>query len=190
MTTPITKPPVAPPATWIITSVLALVAMLYFLFGFLPSQKVMSGLQRQLLEKHQAVSLIDVQGLQQQAVEAQLVSVQKYRTDWRARAQKSGSIPATMARISQAAKASHVSILRLEPQKQPLELQSLRPITLAVAYQGSFADSFDFIRRIESLPLPLWIQNLHLTQTGEAAGSVRTEMTLTIFANSSDYSDK
>ncbi len=190
MNPPTQKSGPTPPATWIITSVLALVAMLYFLFGFLPSQKVMSGLQHQLLEKHQAVSLMDVQALQQQSLEAQLVSVQNYGVNWRKSALKPGAMAATMARISQEAKAANVSILRLEPQKHPLELHSIRPVTLAVAYQGTFADSFDFIRRLESLPLPLWIQNLHLSQTGEAAGLIRTEMTLTIFANSPDYSDK
>lgn len=178
------------PQTWLITSGMALITLLYFFFGFLPGQKAMAGLQLQLKEKQQAVALMDVQALQQQALETQLASMESFGRNWKRKALKPGDLPFAMANLSRQAAATNVSILRLEPQKYPLHLQTVQPVTLAVDIQGSFANSFEFIRRLETLPHPLWIQNLKLTQSGETKGLVRTEMTLTIFANSHDYSDK
>lgn len=178
------------PQTWLVTSGMALIAVLYFLFGFLPGQKAMANLQGQLRDKHQAVALMDTQALQKQALETQLAAVESYAQTWKRTAINPDDLPKVMAAISKEAKSANVSIARLEPQKFPLDLQTVKPVTLAVTSQGAFLDCFDFVHHLEALPYPLWVQNLKVIQSGENTGSVRVELTLTIFANSQDYSDK
>lgn len=176
--------------SWLVTGVVATLAVLYTLFVFLPAQHKAAALKSKKYELMQYVSNRSkthekiAQARQRQA------QIQEVSTAWRQNAPDSTEIGRTLSNITQQARQAGVTLQRFDPEPQ-VRLQSIAQQPISVALEGDFAQVFQFLTRVETLPHRVWITNLTLSPiaaatsgerpAGESAQTLRVEMTLTIF---------
>jgi Tfp pilus assembly protein PilO len=175
------------PKTWLITALLASLAVAYIVFLFLPGQQSIFHLQAQVQERRQhilqAESLV---GPIAQARE-QLAATREVSLDWQADAPTQSEMVTHLAILTQQAEAAGVKIERLDPlPTMALHLVAQQNVTLQ--FNGGFPAAFDLLRRLESLPGTIWVRNLRLS-TDASSESLRGELTLTIFVDRSENTD-
>ncbi len=107
---------------------------------------------------------------------------------WRENAPDTQQADRLPSLISAKANLAGVRILRLEPQLAKQHgLIAEYPIGLSA--EGSFEGIFEFIRGVEELPQTVWLKNVKVQRPGELGGSLRCDLTLTIFGDLADKSD-
>jgi Tfp pilus assembly protein PilO len=184
------KKPVASraPRSWLITALLASLAVAYVAFVFVPAQASISTLRGQLNERRQHI--LQAQGLAMPVAHttAQLSRTKAVSAEWRANAPSHAEVSANLARLTSEAKSAGVAIERLDP-LAPAELQVLSQHAVNVHFHGEFAHVFDFLRRIEELPGTVWITNLRLAADDKATAVLRGELNLTIFVDRTGSAD-
>jgi Tfp pilus assembly protein PilO len=176
------------PRSWLITALLASLAIAYVAFVFVPEQQRISALQGELHERRQHILQAHSLTIPVERATEQLAKTHAISEAWRGESPDSDEISHALAKISSLADAAGVAIERLDPQK-PLELEAIAQHEFVVHLRGRFPEMFEFVRHAEQLPGSVWISNLRLTSEPQTAPAVRGELTLTIFtdyANSSD----
>jgi Tfp pilus assembly protein PilO len=184
------KKPVASraPRSWLITALLASLAVAYVAFVFVPAQASISTLRGQLNERRQHI--LQAQGLTMPVAHAtaQLTRTKAVSAHWRANAPSHAEVSANLARLTAEAKAAGIVIERLDP-LAPAELMVLSQHAVNVHFHGEFAQVFDFLRRIEELPGTVWITSLRLAADDKATSALRGELNLTIFVDRTGSAD-
>lgn len=174
--------------SWLVTGVVASLAVVYALFVFLPAQRKAATLKLKKYELMQYVAnRLKTSEKIEQARQRQL-QVEQVTLAWRQHAPQVGDLGRMLSGITQQARQAGVTLQRFDPQPQvPLQFVSQQPIQ--VALEGDFAQVFDFLQRIETMPHRVWISNLTLSAAGEDGETLRAEMTLTIFADLAENSE-
>lgn len=175
--------------SWLVTGVVASLAVVYALFVFLPAQRKASLLKLKKYELMQYVAnRLKTSEKIEQARQRQL-EVEQVTLAWRQHAPQAGELGRMLSGITQQARQAGVTLQRFDPQPQvPLQFVSQQPIQ--VALEGDFAQVFDFLQGIETMPHRVWISNLTLSAAGEDGETLRAEMTLTIFADLAENSEQ
>lgn len=172
-----------------IATVLAAVASIaYVFFVFLPGQKAIGELRRELTEKQQYI--IDADRLSQaiEQVEHDFDAGRQFTTQWKEAAPSESELAAMLGRITEETRASGSTIVRLD--RRPISrLETIWYVPVVLECRGSFAEVFELVRRVESLPQDVWITDLHLERGSEDAEAVHAELVLTIFADNSEKLD-
>jgi hypothetical protein len=70
-----------------------------------------------------------------------------------------------------------------------VELNLIAQQNVTMQFHAPFAAVFDLLQRLEALPGTLWVRDLRLHATSETDNTLRGELTLTIFADHSDYAN-
>jgi Tfp pilus assembly protein PilO len=168
--------------SWLVTGVVATMAVLYTLFVFLPTQRKTATLKSKKYELMQYVAnrlktneKIDQARLRQAQVEQVSVA-------WRQNTPDVGEVGRVLSNINVHARKSGVTLQKFDPEPQ-VHLQTIAQQPIAVALEGDFEEIFDFLHRLETLPHRVWISNLTLSPSSEDGQTLRAEMTLTIFAD-------
>jgi Tfp pilus assembly protein PilO len=170
------------PPSWLVTGVIATLAVLYTLFVFLPGQRKAAVLRSRKYELMQYVSnQVKTTERIQHAKERHAEMVQT-ATAWHEHAPKTGELGRNLSAITMHARQAGVTLQRFDPQPQ-VSLKSVAQQPIAVALEGDFAQIFSFLHRLESMPHRVWISNLTLSAPAEDGETLRAEMTLTIFAD-------
>lgn len=173
--------------TWMVTLGIALAALAYVLLVFLPFQKTIANLSRQLRDKHLHVVQADQLTLPLTVERQRLAKIRQHTQRWEQHAPDPQELAAFFARISEQARQSDVQLVKFEPQP-PRNLQSLRQYAVALSIQGDFEQLFEFLTRIEKLPQTIWPSHVRMSQP-EGAASLHCEMTLTFFGDLAGSAD-
>jgi Tfp pilus assembly protein PilO len=176
------------PRSWLITALLASLAVAYVAFIFVPAQASIGTLRGQLNERRQHILQAQSLVLPVAHASKQLTATKEVTDKWRSAAPNASELSANFALLTTEAKAAGVVIERFDPQT-PAELQVLSQHAVNVHFHGPFADVFDFLRRIEELPATVWISNLRIGTDGESTATLRGELNLTIFVDRTGSSD-
>lgn len=176
------------PRSWLITALLASLAVAYVAFVFVPAQASIGSLRGQLNERRQHI--LQAQGLVLPIhhAEKQLAATREVSDKWRLAAPDVAELSANFAQLTAEAKAAGIVIERFDPQT-PAEMQVLSQHAVNVQFHGKFAAVFDFLRRIEELPATVWISQLRIGTDGETTTTLRGELNLTIFVDRTGSSD-
>jgi Tfp pilus assembly protein PilO len=176
------------PRSWLITALLASLAVAYVAFVFAPAQASIGTLRGRLNERRQHI--LQAQGLVAPVAHAskQLAATREVSDKWRSAAPSASELSANFAQLTAEAKAAGVVIERFDPQT-PAELQVLSQHAVNVHFHGPFSAVFDFLRRIEELPARVWISHLRIGSDGDAQGTLRGELNLTIFVDRTGSAD-
>jgi len=180
-----TKPPVKQNRTlpsWLVTGVVATLAVLYTLFIFLPTQHKTSALKSKKYELMQYVANRSKTNEKIELARQRQAKIEQLSLVWRQHAPDASEVGRALSNITQQARQAGVTLQRFDPEPQ-VRLQTIAQQPIAVALEGNFAQAFDFLHRLESLPHRVWISNLTLSPAGEDAQTLRVEMTLTIFVD-------
>jgi Tfp pilus assembly protein PilO len=175
--------------SWLVTCGVASLAVVYVLFVFLPTQRKAKQLKLKKYELMQYVAnQLKTSEMIKQARERH-AEVEQVTVAWRRHAPHVSELGRTLSGITQQARQAGVVLQRFDPQPQiPLQVITQQPIQ--VALEGDFAQVFDFLQRIETMPHRVWISNLTLSPASEDGQTLRAEMTLTIFADLAENSEQ
>ncbi len=176
------------PPSWLVTGLVATLAVLYTLFIFLPTQRSAAILKSKKYELMQYVANRSKLGDKIEQARQRHALVKQSSVSWHQHAPKLGELGRVLSGITQQARQAGVRLQRFDPQPN-VALQSVSQQAIAVALEGDFAQVFDFLHRLESLPHRVWITNLTLSAASEDAQTLRAEMTLTIFADLAENPD-
>ena len=176
------------PRSWMITALLASLAVAYVTFVFVPAQAAITALRGRLNERRQHI--LQASGLVLPVAHAgeQLAKTRYISTEWRKAAPNPAELSTCFASLTAEAKAAGVSIERFDPQLAT-EMQVIAQHGVTVHFRGGFAQTFDFIRRIEELPASVWLPSLRLTSDPLSGSTLRGELIVTIFVDRTDSAE-
>lgn len=176
------------PPTWVVTLGVAIFAAAYVLLVFLPFQKSIAAMQRQLNDKRRQVVQSDQLLLPLANETERLAQIQQQTGQWEQFAPGPKELAAFYARLSEQANLANVPLLKFEPQSTR-NLKSLQQHSVVLQVQGDFEQLFDFLTRIEKLPQTIWPTQLRLVQPEGGGASLQCEMTLTFFGDLAGSAD-
>jgi Tfp pilus assembly protein PilO len=180
--------PTRAPRSWLITALLASLAVAYVAFVFVPAQAAIGTLRDQLNERRQHILQAQGLALPVDHMTRQLARTREVSDGWRAAAPNHAELSANVARLTSEAKEAGVAIERLDP-LPPVELAVLSQHAVNVQFHGQFTEVFDFLRRIEELPATIWINHLRVASGDSARGTLHGEVNLTIFVDRTGSTD-
>jgi Tfp pilus assembly protein PilO len=171
-----------------ITALLASLAVAYVTFVFVPAQAEITVLRGRLNERRQHILQANGLALPVTHATEQLTKTRHISTEWRKAAPNPAELSSCFASLTAEAKAAGVSIERFDPQLA-IDRQVIAEHGVTVHFRGSFAQTFDFLRRIEELPASVWIPSLRLTTEPMTGSTLRGELNLTIFVDRTDSAE-
>lgn len=174
--------------TWVVTLGISLAALAYVLFVFLPVQRAIAKLSRQLKDKRLHVIQADQLNRPLADEKLRLAEIRRHTDTWAQNAPDPQELATFYARISEQARQTDVQLVKFEPQP-PRNLQTLRQYGMALSIQGDFEQLFEFMTRIEKLPQTIWPTHVSLSQPEGGAARLQCEMTLTFFGDLVDSTD-
>lgn len=176
------------PKTWIITALLASLAVAYVIFIFVPCQRSIGLLQSQVQERQQQI--MHAQSLVRPLVQARerLTQTREVCRQWRDESPRPTELISHLASLTRQAEAAGVAIERLDP-LPAVEQKVVAQQNVTIQFHGAFHETFELLRRLETLPGTLWIRDLRLTAPNEADNHLHGELTLTIFVDRAVYAD-
>ena len=174
--------------TWVVTLGIALVALAFILLVFLPFQKTIHNLSRQLRDKRLHIVRADQLILPLANERARLAEVRQQTDRWEQIAPDPHQLAVFYARVSEQARQTDVQLTKFEPQP-PRVLKSLQQYAVALSIQGNFEQLFEFLALVESMPQTICPSHLRITQPSESSASLQCEMTLTFFGDLAGSAD-
>jgi Tfp pilus assembly protein PilO len=180
--------PSGKPRTWLITALLAAVAVAYVVFVFLPAQHSINELRADVQERHQQILQAQTQVRTVALARKRLLDTREVSQQWRADSPQHSELITHFAGLSKQAEAAGVTLDRLDP-SPAIEMHLIAEQIVVIQFHSTFAAAFEFVRRIEAMPGTIWIRNFRLESGGETTNSLRGELTLTIFVDRADYAD-
>src|SRR5688500_2992535 len=176
------------PRTWVITALLAALAVAYVVFVFIPCQQSIAVLQAQVQERQQQI--LHAQSLARPLVQARerLAATREVSRQWRDEAPRPTELISHLASLTRQAAAAGVTIDRLDP-LPAVEMRVVAQQNVTLQFQGAFDKAFDWLARLESLPGTMWVRDLRMAAASETDNELRAELTLTIFVDRAVYSD-
>jgi Tfp pilus assembly protein PilO len=175
-------------SSWMVTIPLAVAAVAYVFFVFLPQKRAIGQIREQIKQRQDYIVEAGTRAGAVEAAQEELETTTAYSTAWSQRAPAERGLSATYARIQELAKAAGTAVVRFDP--EPVvryETISLAPLKLGCI--GSFAEVCGFLEDLERLPLGIWVTELRLERSRQNEESVQCEITLGIFACNSEDSD-
>jgi Tfp pilus assembly protein PilO len=172
--------------SWLITIPMAATALGLVVFAILPAHRTNRGLKKEISDKQQflagASQLAALTAATQESLKKLDAFVQSF-------AGSSGQQDrsALYAKITDAARNAGLVTTRFDPRPpQPGVLVTRLPMHLTGT--GSFTQIAQFLYEIESMPMSIWVENIELKRTAEAAQSVQFEASLVVFVVNSEKS--
>lgn len=182
------KPLTKKPRSWMVTAALSATAIAYVVFVFLPGQRAIGDMRKQLHEKQQFIVQADRLVFAIERASADLQSAHEYAEGWRAEAPSEAKLAAKLGQITQRAQQSGLTLGRFDPQPV-VKLDAVWQAPITLVGEGDFQQICEFLRLVETMPGTVWVQNLRLDNGGKEDGPLRCEMTLTVFADNRDISE-
>jgi Tfp pilus assembly protein PilO len=176
------------PKTWIITALLASLAVAYVIFVFVPCQRSIGQLQSQVHERQQQI--MHAQSLTRPLIQARerLTQTRDVCRQWRDESPRPTELISHIASMTRQAEAAGVAIERLDP-LPAADMKVVAQQNVTIQFHGAFQQTFELMRRLESLPGTLWVRDLRLAAPNESDNQLHGELTLTIFVDRAVYAD-
>jgi type IV pilus assembly protein PilO len=177
--------------SWMVTLPLVVLAVAYVMFVYLPGRKALAELQTQIENKRQ---VLDRSRLQLQAIvptQLSLSRAEQYVAQWEKAAPHISDTSALFGMIHELANDSNLVTTRFDPDP-PVKRDTLTQIPVSFDVSGSFADLFDFLTKLESLPIRIWVEMLKVNSTGkntQPGEKIAVAIKLVVFTSNSENSD-
>jgi len=182
------KPGPKKPRSWVLTILVAVAAIVYVAVVFLPGQRAIGKMRKQLHEKQHFIVQADRLTFAVQKANSDLRSAHDFAEAWRSAAPAEGKLAATLGRITEHATTAGLAVHRFDPQPV-VKLDTVWHAPVLLVAEGEFAQVFEFLRSVELLPSVFWVQQLRLESAGKPNGRLRFEATLMVFADNRDFSE-
>jgi Tfp pilus assembly protein PilO len=168
--------------SWLVTVPLAGMTVAFLTLLFLPGQRRLEALRRDMHVKQDFVLGAGQMAVRIHTLDAELAETRKYNAAWRLQSADSAAVTALCGRIAQLAQDSGVAASRFAP-GTPEGVERLQRIPLEMVCYGSFAHIQAFLAALESLPQRVWLNDLKLQASGETGEAVRCELAMAVFVD-------
>jgi Tfp pilus assembly protein PilO len=175
-------------SSWIVTPCLAAIAAAYLTFVWMPSRRAIKELHEQVEAKQQLVAQATTLSAMLATSQQDLDKSQAVATAWEKAAPGKRDIPSFYGRINALAKDAGLTISRFDPQSF-LTYEKFQEIPITIAGSGNFAQVYEFLRLVESLPVYVWVDSLRIEKAAQNAKTVQCEISMAIFSNNKQNSD-
>ena len=168
--------------SWVLTTTLSVVALLYAFLLFLPAQSDIDELR---VERDQRQAFI-ANGLKMReeitTIQNEVDTVQEFVRSWRENSPGREELSAIYAQISESVTASGTTTLKFEPQSVS-DYELIRRVGVKMEVLGHFHQIFDLLARLESLSETIWVEKLSLETSRENREMVQCGISLGAFAD-------
>jgi len=174
--------------TWIATSTLAMIAIIYVVCLFIPKMRSVSATLANLETKQAFVLNAHQSRSAAEHAQQELVTAQRYNQEQSANLLRPEDLPTLYGQISNFTKAHQLATPRFEP-RAPVAYETLQKISIGLGVSGSFASIHALLRDLENLPQQVWIDQLTMRGPREGGKNVECDMTLVVFIDNPEKSD-
>ncbi len=174
---------------WTLPVVAVGMAVAYAFGFFLPQQRSLAELSRQVTSQHELIDQTAALAPALAATEQQIEATRQYTTAWETASPSDADLPMLFGQIHQLAKMAGVTTTRFDPDT-PVTLARVRRIPLRIGCTGQFSQIARFLESVERLPQTVWVENLHLERGSQAGEVVQCEVMLEVFADKPENSDQ
>jgi Tfp pilus assembly protein PilO len=174
---------------WVLILAAAAAVAAYVYLLFLPQQRTIAGLRRELAAAEEFIQQVEAFGPALAATQQEVQRTRQYVHRWEESAPTEDELAEFFGRVSGLAKQSGATTTRFEPQ-EPVRYEKIRRLPVAITCSGSFDQICRFLQGLEHLEETVWVDSLKVEQSGEDKQSVECEVTLVVFADNSDDSDQ
>lgn len=174
--------------TGIITAALAIAALAYAFFVFLPTQRKINQRREELTTQQNYVMAARnaKDGVQRKRVE--LDRALAFIELWEKAAPDQGRMALLFANITDHARQANTITSKFDP--QPISrMDQIERIPIAMGNQGNFRQLFDLVKRLESLSETIWVDELQIEALSQDSQLLKCELNLAIFAVNREISD-
>jgi Tfp pilus assembly protein PilO len=174
--------------TWIITIGLAVLAIVYLKFLWLPGHRAIKELSEQVEADQTFVAQSAGLSVALAATQKELDQSRAMVEAWNKQAPMHRDLPGLYAKIDGLAKTVNLSIEQFDPQPF-VSYQQIREIPVNLTCSGTFAHIYEFLQSIEGLPVSIWIESMQIDKTSQDRKHVKCELSLVIFSDNTQSSD-
>jgi Tfp pilus assembly protein PilO len=174
--------------SWLVTLPLALLAVGYLMFFYLPGRRAISRATDQVEEHRQVLDqsaglLTAIHIAQQDAGKAD-----RFVSGWEANCPPTRELSQLYGEVYALAEAAGARVTRFDP--EAIERgQRIVKIPLKMGCQGRFEQVFAFLAGLEGTHYEVWITELRMEGPPENRGDASCELSLVVFAGNSENSD-
>jgi Tfp pilus assembly protein PilO len=173
-------------ATWWITVSLAGLTAAYIFFLFLPGWKSVEACRRETADKKNYIGQGSGLPTALQASQQELQKTQAYNAHWSNKVPRYAQKDPVFKEINAQAKLSGATTALFSPEPRDKHDQLSR-LPLEMRLNGTSGQIYDFLRRLDQLPAPIWVDRVRMVgKDGEAMGA---EISMAVFVDNSDNSD-
>ncbi len=169
-------------SSWLVTASLAAIAVAYLTFVWMPGRRAIQAMQRQVEVQHQFVDKSTGLQASLMAVQQELERTESVAARWERLAPREKDIPSLYGKISALAKDAGLTVSKFDPQPW-VGYEQIREIPVSIHGSGSFAQLYDFLRRVEGLPVAIWVKSMKIEKTAASAKDIQSELELVVFSN-------
>jgi len=174
--------------TWLMTLPLAIAAVAYVYWLFLPEQQRISDIRAELETHQDFMANAQLIASSIKLAEAELGATNLFTEQWEEHSPDVTDLSQLFGQINAAAKESGTRTTRFDPQVTE-QSETLRRIPLVIEVAGSYDGIFDFLHRLEAFPATIWVDDMRLESLQKDGKEMKCELTLAIFAANPRKSD-
>jgi Tfp pilus assembly protein PilO len=174
--------------SWGLSLAMALLAVGYLMFFYLPARQAISQATGQLEEREQVVGQAAGLAGALEVAEQEAAKVDQFVTGWEADCPRTEELSRFYGEIYAVAEAAGARVTRFDPGAIE-RAERLVKIPLKVGCRGGFGQVFAFLWGLERLRYDVWINELRMESGAENGKDVVCELSLVTFAGNSEKSD-
>ncbi len=174
--------------SWPITLSLCGAAVAYVFFMFLPEQSSIGDVRDEVDTKRNFIAGAHMTYATIEVARTELLETQEYCRQFAERLPSEARRSALFARINLAASQAGATTTRFEPQSA-VDYETFRQMGLSMSVRGSYAEIFDFLRRLETFEEVIWINELRLEASKQAGQELTCQVNLGFFVANTEISD-
>ncbi len=174
--------------SWLVTIPLVAIALIHIVFVFFPGHKAITQLRREIEYRQQYINNAVDASAALNAAKQDLADVKSYVDNWRHVAATVHRLPVLYGHINNLSKQAGTTTTLFEPQVI-VQLGLIRQIPIHMACTGTFAQNYEFIRSIESLPQVIWIDTLRFDKARQNGENISCEINLVVFSDNPKISN-
>ena len=160
----------------------------YAFFVFLPTQKSIRQLDGEMRQKQTEVYQAEQLMATTVKTQRELAETKDFIGKWRDKAPGAKKLTGLFAQVTQGARESGVKTVRFDPQAQQ-RYETIDKLPLEMEVRGAFPQVFDFVRRLEDLEAPIWVEEVSLEPVSENSEDLQCELKMAVLAARTDISD-
>lgn len=170
------------PGSWLLTAALAGLSIAYLWLVFLPNNRNIGELKRQLLDKQSYVGDATTLPAKIEVARSDFKNADAYVRDWASALPAGGDLLPMVGAIHREVQLAGATVTQLEPQAE-VPMQSIRQMSILLVCRGEFAQIEQAVGQLQQLPGTVWLDTVRIKPISKDGKDVQCEVNLVIFAD-------